>query len=110
MSPSEPINPSILGVLWVDMNTILLVFVSYLLPFLLLAFADPLLANEYGQSNAVSPEDWAMQDPPSNPNADPNAPRGFNSIRGGNQLYGTGANQGSGFVKDPLGNLSLIHI
>jgi hypothetical protein len=42
--------------------------------------------------------------PPSNPNTDLNVPGGFNSIRGGNQLYGTGANQGSGFVKDQLGN------
>jgi hypothetical protein len=47
-------------------------------------------ADEYGRWNAVSPEEWAMQYPLSNPNADPNAPRGINSIRGGNQLYGTG--------------------
>lgn len=61
-------------------------------------------ADQYGRSNAASPDEWASQYPPTDPNADPNAPRGFNVIRNGNQIYGTGANQDSGFVKDQLGN------
>lgn len=75
-----------------------------LLPLLLLASSMTAMADGYGRSSATSPEDWASQYPPTDPNADPNAPRGFNVIRNGNQLYGTGANQGSGFVKDQLGN------
>gem|GEM_PF-1526739 len=77
---------------------------NYLISHFLLFASMSAAADGYGQSNSASPEEWASQYPPSNPNANPNAPRGFNSIRGGNELYGTGANQGSGFVKDPLGN------
>ena len=76
----------------------------HLLSIILLAFADYSIADEYSGSKSSSPEAWATRYPPSNPNSDPNAPRGFNSIRDGEQIYGTGANQGSGFVKDQLGN------
>jgi hypothetical protein len=78
--------------------------INRLLPVILLSLSLSTMAGGYDQPKPSSPEEWATQYPPSNPNADPNAPRGFNSIRGGNQLYGTGANQGSGFVKDQLGN------
>lgn len=61
-------------------------------------------ADQLGRSSTASPEEWASQYPPTHPNADPDAPSGFNVIRNGDQLYGTGANQGSGFVKDQLGN------
>jgi hypothetical protein len=77
---------------------------THLLSLMLLALSMSATAEGYGQQNSASPEEWASQYPPSNPTADPNATRGFNVIRNGNQLYGTGANQGSGFVKDQLGN------
>ena len=77
---------------------------NYLISLFLLFASMSAAADGYGQSNSASPEEWASQYPPSNPSTDPNAPRGFNSIRGGNELYGTGANQGSGFVKDQQGN------
>ncbi len=77
---------------------------THLLSLMLLALSMSATAEGYGPQNSASPEEWASQYPPSNPNADPDAPRGFNVIRNGNQLYGTGANQGSGFVKDQLGN------
>lgn len=64
----------------------------------------PCSANPYDQPNAATPEQWVTRTPPRNPDADPDAPRGYNVIRNGNQLYGTGANRGSGFVKDPIGN------
>ena len=72
--------------------------------FILMVLSASSVADEYGQSNVVSPEEWATQYPPPNSNNDSDAPRGFNSIRNGNQIYGTGANQGAGFVKDPQGN------
>ena len=62
-----------------------------LLPFILLGLFLSTVAGGYDQPEPSSPEEWATQYPPSNPNADPSAPRGFNTIRGGNQLYGTGA-------------------
>lgn len=76
---------------------------THLLSLILLALSMAATADGYRQQHSASPEEWASEYP-SNPKADPNAPRGFNVIRNGNQLYGTGANQGSGFVKDQLGN------
>ena len=60
------------------------------------------MADGYDRSNAASPEERASQYPQTDPNVDPNAPRRFNVIRNGNQIYGTGANQGSGLESLPI--------